>query len=232
MNMAAIGIAMGMGLGAVAGTPGALAIPTAVGPSGPASWSPGAMAPAPEATQLRVTTRILVVDHYEATRVGLGYAVLEHDRVRLARGDRVLSTGAFLELARERRLLRSESTQQVLVLSGGTARVGSTQLAVGRHGARMRGPTFEVVPTVTSDGAVHLWIDARLEDSVTLGWWGYRLDASPAAVVTELVARPGEEVIIASGRVTETSRDGGLLRRGSASHERDVLIVVGVELAR
>jgi hypothetical protein len=223
MNISAIALAVGMGLPAAAGIAPALDL------SGlPAPWW-GTIAASTEAAQVRVTARILVVDRDEATRAGLGYAVVGHDRVRLTRGDRVLGAGAFLELARERRLLRSESTQQVLVVSGGTARVGSTQLAVGPQGARTRGPVMEVVPTVAADGAVHLWIDARLEDSITWGWWGHRLDASPAAVTTELLARPGDEVIVASGRTTEAARAGGLLRRGSASHEREILIVIGVE---
>jgi hypothetical protein len=238
MNIVVFALGLGMGLPAALGVP--LPVPAAAGLMGPAdaglpgaataTATAGALTVADRAGQVRVTTRILVVDRDQATRAGVGYAVVGYDRVRLADGDRVLGSRAFLELARERRLLRSESTQQVLVLSGGAARVGSTRLAVGAHGTRTRGPTMEVVPTVSADGSVHLWIDARLEDSVTWGWWGHRLDASPAAVVTELLTRPGDEVIVASARVMEVSREGGFLRRGSASHEREVLIVVGVEL--
>jgi hypothetical protein len=209
----------------------------------PAATAADAVAVAAAPVQVRVTARILVVERDAATRAGLAYAVLGHDRVRLgghpANGG-VLAAGAegsagvfgataFLELLRERRLVRSESTQHVLVLSGGEARVASSQLAVDRHGVRIRGPAMAVVPTVAADGRVQLRVDARLEDTVSW-WWGLGLDASPVAVDTELLARPGEAVIIAGGTVTERSRESGLLRRGSANHERDVLVVIEVEV--
>jgi hypothetical protein len=212
----------------------------------PAATAADAVAVAAAPVQVRVTARILVVERDAATRAGLAYVVLGHDRVRLGghpasggvlapgSAGAVASAGvfgatAFLELLRERRLVRSESTQHVLVLSGGEARVASSQLAVDRHGVRIRGPAMAVVPTIAADGRVQLRVDARLEDTVSW-WWGFGLDASPVAVDTELLARPGEAVIIAGGTVTERSRESGLLRRSSATHERDVLVVIEVEV--
>jgi hypothetical protein len=201
--------------------------------------------------QVQVTARVVVVDREEATRVGLSYVVLGHDRVRVGAGARrgigagtrrgvdaaggsgvavdVLSATAFLDLVRQRRLVRSESTQQVLVMSGAEARVASSQVSVGRDMARTRGPSLTVVPTVGEDGLVHLWVRAGLDDVVSYGW-GYEVDGSPAAVDTEIVARAGEDVILASGSVLETTSERGVLRWGSATHDRDVLIVLKVEV--
>lgn len=196
----------------------------------------GAQAPAPSA-QVRVTARIVVVDREAATRAGLGYVVLGNDRVRIGSGSRgrdgvevdVLGARAFLELARDRRLIRSESTQQVLVMSGAEGYVASSELSVGRRTARTRGPSLVVVPTVREDGLVQLRVSARMEDEVRHGW-GYGVDGSPAAVDTEILARPGEDVIIGSSTVSETVSETGLLRWGSASEERDVLVVVRAEV--
>jgi hypothetical protein len=213
--------------------------------------------PAERPVNVQVTTRVMVVDREEATRVGLGYVVLGHDRVRVGNGGRagggtgwgtgagsragagsggsevvaaeVLGATAFLELVRQRRLVRSESTQQVLVLSGGEARVASSEVSVGRHMARTRGPSLTVVPTVGADGLVHLWVRAGLDDVVSYGW-GYEVDGSPASVETEIVARSGEDVILASGAVMESTSERGLLRWGGATRDRDVLIVLRVEV--
>jgi hypothetical protein len=198
---------------------------------------------------VQVTARVVVVDREEATRVGLGYVVLGHDRVRVGGGGNagggggwgtgmgtgggvgveVLGATAFLDLVRQRRLVRSESTQQVLVLSGGEARVASSEVSLGRNMARTRGPSLTVVPTVGVDGLVHLWVRAGLDDVVRYGW-GFEVDGSPASVDTEIVARPGEDVILASGAVMESTRERGLLRWGGATRERDVLIVLRVEV--
>jgi hypothetical protein len=144
-------------------------------------------------------------------------------------GVEVLGATAFLDLVRQRRLVRSESTQQVLVLSGGEARVASSEVSLGRNMARTRGPSLTVVPTVGVDGLVHLWVRAGLDDVVRYGW-GFEVDGSPASVDTEIVARPGEDVILASGAVMESTRERGLLRWGGATRERDVLIVLRVEV--
>jgi Flp pilus assembly secretin CpaC len=210
---------------------------------------------------VQVTARVVVVDREEAARVGLGYVVLGNDRVRVGDGGNagggtdagrgggtgwgrgvgpggsggvgveVLGATAFLDLVRHRRLVQSESTQQVLVLSGGEARVASSEVSLGRHMARSRGPSLTVVPTVEADGRVHLWVRAGLDDVVRYGW-GYEADGSPASVDTEIVARPGEELILASGTVTESTSERGLLRWGGATRDRDVLIVLRVEVGR
>jgi hypothetical protein len=202
---------------------------------------------------VQVTARLVVVDREEAARVGLGYVVLGHDRVRVGDGGnggggwgrgrgtgtgtgtggeaevKVLGATAFLDLVRQRRLVRSESTQQVLVLSGGEARVASSEVSLGRHMARTRGPSLTVVPTVGTDGLVHLWVRAGIDDVVHYGW-GLEVDGSPASVETEIVARPGEDVILASGAVMESTSERGLLRWSGGTRDRDVLIVLRVEV--
>ena len=194
----------------------------------------------PVSPQVRVTARMVVIDRDAFDRAGLAYVVLGNERVRVtaARGRATRGAGiaigthgvmAFLDAVRERRWTRSESTQQVLAASGAAARVASTQLTVGRHGARSQGPVLEVVPTVLEDGRVHLRVSARLEDAAAWGW-GYGLDGSPAAVDTEVVARDGEESIVASSNAVESTRESGLLRWGSAEQGRDVLISVRAEV--
>jgi hypothetical protein len=223
----------------------AMAVPLWAAPPGGAAVSPVDAAPvvSPDArpAHVQVTARVMVVDRDEATRVGLGYVVLDHGRVQVGAGrggggglavgigGDVLGAAAFLDLVRQRRLIRSESTQQVLVLSGGEARVASSEVSVGRHMARTRGPSLTVVPTVGADGLVHLWVRAGLEDVVRYGW-GWEADGSPAAVDTEIVARPGDDVILASGAVMETRSERGLLRWASATRDRDVLIVLRVDV--
>jgi hypothetical protein len=217
------------------------------------------VSPMERPVNVQVTARVVVVDREEAARVGLGYVVLGHDRVRVGDGGNsggggrmgtgwgtgwgtgtgagagggvgaeVLGATAFLELVRQHRLVRSESTQQVLVLSGGEARVASSELSLGRSMARTRGPSLTVVPTVGTDGLVHLWVRAGLDDVVHYGR-GFEVDGSPASVNTEIVARPGEDVILASGTVTESTSERGLLRWGGATRDRDVLVVLRVEV--
>lgn len=190
--------------------------------------------------QVRVTTRIVVVDRDALTRAGLAYVMVGNDRVRVSpTGQRRVRTGrvavgthgvtAFLEAVRESRWVRSESTQQVLTISGGEAVVSSTQLAVGRHAARTRGPSLAVVPNVLPDGSVHLWVSTRLEDAVSYAW-GYVVDGSPAAVETELIAGDGEEVILATSSAVESTRESGLLSWGGGEQGRDVLVSVRAQV--
>jgi hypothetical protein len=227
----------------------AMAVPLWTASPGVAAVTPAAavsvVSPNDRPAHVQVTARVLVVDREQATRVGLGYVVLGHDRVRVGGaggggrggggglavgiGGDVLGATAFLDLVRQRRLIRSESTQQVLVLSGGEARVASREVSVGGHMARTRGPSLTVVPTVGPDGLVHLWVRAGLEDVVRYGW-GWEADGSPASVDTEIVARPGDDVILASGAVVETTSERGLLRWGGTTRDRDVLIVLRVEV--
>lgn len=195
--------------------------------------------------QVRVTARIVVVDREAFTRAGLAYVVLGNDRVRVsARGESGGRGGrgggievgthgvkAFLEAVRDRRWVRSESTQQVVTRSGGEAYVSSTDLSLDRPMARTRGPSLAVIPTVLADGSVHLRVSARLEDAVTYGR-GYGVDGSPAAVDTEVIARDGEELLLASGTSVETTRRTGLLQWGGGEQGRDVLIAVTADVLR
>lgn len=197
---------------------------------------------ATEVNNVRVTARIVVVDREAITRAGLQYVVADNDRVRVRstrgalRGARVPvgthGITAFLEALRESRWVRSESTQQVLTLSGSPAIVSSSQLAVARHGgARTRGPSLAVVPTVLADGTVRLQVSATMEDAVTSGW-GYRVDGSPAIVDSEVIAREGQELILATSSTVQSSREAGLLRWGTGERGRDVLVAVRAEVVR
>lgn len=189
---------------------------------------------------VRVTAQIVVVDRDALTRAGLSYVVLGNDRVRVSSNRRSGSRGArvrvgthgvtaFLDAVRDSRWVRSESTQQVLTISGGEGVVSATSLAVGRHAARTRGPSLVVSPSVLADGSVHLRVSARHEDAVTYAW-GYGVDGSPAAVDSEIIARDGEEVILASSSAVQSTRDSGLLHWGTAEQGRDVLVSVSARV--
>lgn len=203
---------------------------------------PGIFAPRSTAAQIapnthvRVTARIVVIDRDAFTRAGLEYVVLGTDRVRVSRDGRRASGGvhvhvgthgasAFLEAVRASQWIRSESTQQVLALSGAEALVSSTTLSVGRRAAHTRGPMLAVIPTVLEDGRVHLRVSARVEDAVTYPW-GYGVDGSPAAVETELIAASGEEMIVGSSSMVDSTRERGLLWWGTSEQGRDVLVAV------
>ncbi|HEX6306660.1 MAG TPA: hypothetical protein VFZ69_00660 [Longimicrobiales bacterium] len=194
----------------------------------------------PAAVHVRVTARTVIVDRDAFTRAGIAYVAIGNDRVHVSRTTQRPTRGAriavgthgltaFLEAARENRLLHSESTQQVLALSGAEAIVSSTTVSLGRRSARTTGPVLAVLPTLLEDGRIHLYVAARVEDSVS--WpWGYGVDGSPAAVETEVIARAGEEVILASSSITQQSRESGILRWAADEHGRDVLITVSVQV--
>ena len=194
--------------------------------------------------QVRVTARMVVVDRAALTRAGVGYRVMGHDRVRVGRaatGSRrgggarlragVYGVAAFLDVVRESRWIRSESSQQLLVLSGSEGRLASQSLAVGRFAARTRGPELVVAPTVEPDGTVRLRVSTRLEDTVRYGW-GWEADGSPAAVETEVVVPAGEEVLLASSSSVERTRDAGLLYWGDAEAGLEVLVAVTADPIR
>lgn len=198
------------------------------------------VAPAQAQAHVRVTARIVVVDREAFSRAGLAYVVLGNDRVRVsstgrrpARGVRMTvgthGVTAFLEAARQSRWVRSESTQQVLALSGSEAVVSSSDLMIDRRAARTRGPSLAVIPVVLPDGSVHLQVSTRLEDAVTYAW-GYGVDGSPAAVDTELIAGDGEEVLLASSSAAQSTRDSGMLSWGSGEQGRDVLVALTAEV--
>lgn len=190
---------------------------------------------------VRVTTRIVVIDSDAITRAGMSFTLLG-DRVhvasdgRRAGGMRIRAgtheAGAFLELVRANRWIRSESTQQVLTMSGAEAVVSSTSLSIGPRSARTRGPVLAVVPTVLDDGRVHMQLSTRVEDAVTFrrGYGVYGVDGSPAAVDTELIAASGEEIIVGSSSALQHTRESGLLWWGSAEQGREVLVSVRAEV--
>lgn len=199
-----------------------------------------AIATAPQPVQnVRVTARVVVIEQGSFTRAGLDYVVLGNERVRVGGSGRGAKSGvrvqvgthgvtAFLEAVRASRWIRSESTQSVLTISGGDAMITSSDLSMGRRSARTRGPALLVTPTVMEDGRVHLYVSTGLRDQADY-WWG-RVDGSPAAVETEIVARPGVEIILASSSAVQTTRASGILSWGGGEDATEVLVVVTAEV--
>jgi hypothetical protein len=208
-----------------------------------ALWAATPAVAQPDAhVHVRLTTRIVVVDREAVTRAGLSYHVLASDRVRLeSHGPRpgrrgsggpaagVLEVRAFLDVARDRRWVHAEHTQQIVTLSGTAARIRSTELEASRYGVRTSGPATTIVPTVLPDGRVRLRISTGVEDRF-VDLWGRADDGGPVAAEAEIVARPGEEVILASGASVETARDAGLVRLRHSDRGRDVLVMVTAEV--
>ncbi len=224
--------------------PATMPMPTTTGAT--ASADPGAGASvSPGVEHVRVTTRIIVVDREALTRAGLAYVLVGNDRVQVSASDRAGSrrsrgvrigvgthgVQAFLDAVRDSRWVRSESTQQILTISGGEGRVASQDLSVGRGVSRTQGPSLIVSPTALDDGSVHLRVSARIEDSVDYAW-GYGVDGSPAAVDSEVIARTGQEVVLASSSSVQSTREAGILSWGAAEHGRDVLVVMTAEVVR
>lgn len=205
--------------------------------------------PAPTATveQVRVHAHILLVDRTEATRVGLRYVqvgggMMGLDGSRPGRGGSVgggvvvtggvagIPVAAFIDLARQRGVLRSETRTQVLVVSGGSASVASGTASVGRWGTtRVRGPELLVTPTILEDGRVLLDVRARIRDEVT-GVYGYGVDGSPVDVATTVVVGAGEEATVGSMGTSTQRSDAGLLHWASSAGDLDVLVVLRPEL--
>jgi hypothetical protein len=193
----------------------------------------GAEAQAGAPVHVRVTAHVVVVDREAAARAGVSYVALADGRVQLTertgrRGGAAvqgpLGVRAFLDLARERRWTRSESTQTVLVVSGGAARVASLDAVHATFASRTRGPSLTVVPTVLADGSVHLRVRAGVEDRLETPWGGH--DASPAWVESEVVGRSGEEITVASSAVAVSGARRGVLHVATLDRTRDVLVVV------
>lgn len=190
--------------------------------------------------QVRLTTHTVVVDREAARRAGVSYVTLADGRVEVQgvpvrrRGATVAVQGplgirAFLDLARERRWTRSESTQMVLVRSGSEGGVASLEGTVGMYGGRARGPAIRVRPTVLPDGRIELELAGGIQDRTEPGW-GYGVDASPAWVETVVVVRDREPATVASSSTVQSTGRRGLLRIGSSERGTDVLIVVTPEI--
>jgi hypothetical protein len=197
-------------------------------------------AAAQSAANVRVSARIVVIEDETFTRAGLVYAVLGHDRVqvnangpRRGKGVRVQvgthGVKAFLEAVRNSNWLHTESTQQILTMSGAEALISSNDLSFNRRVAHSRGPSLLVTPTVMADGRVHLKVSARLEDRVDYAW-GNSADGSPALVETEVIARDGEEVILATSSAVQSTREAGILRWGAGQQGREMLVVVTAQV--
>jgi hypothetical protein len=212
---------------------------------GPAA-AEGQPAAAGEVEHVRVYAHILLVDRAEATRVGLRYVQvgggmigLDGSRpLRRGGGGGVVVTGgaagvpvsAFIDLARDRGVLRSETRTQVLVVSGGSASVASGTASVGRWGTtRVRGPELIVSPTVLEDGRVLIDVRARVRDEVT-GVYGYGADGSPVDVATTVVVGAGEEATVGSLSTSTQRWDTGVLRWASEAGDLDVLVVLRPEI--
>jgi hypothetical protein len=189
---------------------------------------------------VRVEARIVLLDREEARRVGLSYAQVGGGRILIEGGRRGgvgvggaltgLPFTAFVDLARERRLVRSDSRMQVLTLSGSGASLASGSVSMSGWGSsRVEGPELEVFPTLLQDGRIQLEVRARSRDEVT-DPYGYRADGSPVDVATVVIVRPGEEATIGNVQVVEDTRDAGLLRWRSSSGSRDVLVSLRAEV--
>lgn len=186
------------------------------------------------ATHVRVEARILLLDRAELRHAGLDYVQVGGGRIALAGRSRGgvradpggISVSAFVQLARSRRVLRSESTLQVLTLSGSPASLSSGSVTMsGWGGARAEGPELLVTPTVLEDGSVRLEVRARLRHEAR-SVYGDPVDGSPVDVATTVVVRAGEPATLGSARVQTETRDAGLLRWEDRSGSREVLVVL------
>lgn len=200
----------------------------------------------PDPKHVRVHAQIVLIDREEAQRVGLRYAQAGGGRIWVSgagatgrrRGVGVsgdvagIPVSAFVDLARNKRLLRSETQTQITTLSGSTAEIGSGTLAMGPWGAsRSAGPELIVTPTVLPDGRVQLAVRAKLRDEVTVPYpFGYSVDASPVDVATTVIVEPGQEATVGSMNTATEHRDTGLLRWEDFSGSRDVLVVLKPEI--
>ena len=194
--------------------------------------------------QVRVHAHIILLDAVDARRAGLRYVQVGNGRLR-PEGSGVRMTGrgvsvagdvagipvsAFVDLARDRRVLRSETRTQVMALSGSSAVIGSgTMQAGGWAGSRVRGPQLVVAPTVLPDGRVRLEVRARVRDEYT-GPYGYPVDGSPMDAATTVVVEPGQDATVASLRTATSESDAGFLRWRDASGEREILVVLRPEI--
>ena len=200
--------------------------------------------PESDPQHVRVHAQIVLIDRAEAQRAGLRYVQVGGGRIWIGGGrdgHRTSGVGAsgkvggipvsaFVDLASNKRLLRSETQTQVTTLAGSTAAISSGSLSVGPWGAsHTAGPELVVTPTVLPDGNIQLQVQARLRDEATVPY-GYSLDASPVNVATTVVVRPGEEATVGSISIATEHKDAGLLRWEDASGSRDVLVVLKPEL--
>jgi hypothetical protein len=195
----------------------------------------------PHPPHVRVHVRIVLIDRAEARRVGLRYVQAGGGRIRVegrggsgvgvSGGVAGVPVSAFLDLARKKRLLTSETRTQITTLSGSTASIGSGSLrVVDPWGtSRAQGPELVVTPTVLPDGHVRLDVRARLRDEVA-GAYGYGVDASPVDAATTVIVRPREEATLGSVQTATLRRDTGVLRWEDVSGSRDVLVVLTPEI--
>ena len=191
----------------------------------------------PRQPTVRVAARVVLLDRSEARRAGLEWVQVGGGRIRVVGSGRRGGVGAagdvggvpvsaFIALASERRLVRSDTRMQVTTLSGSGASIASGSLSIGAWGStRTSGPELVVTPTVLEHGAVRLDVRVRLRDELT-GVYGETADASPVDAATTVVVRPGEEATIGNVAVSEQRSDTGILRWESASRDRDVLVVL------
>ncbi|CAA9370892.1 MAG: hypothetical protein AVDCRST_MAG89-4582 [uncultured Gemmatimonadetes bacterium] len=190
---------------------------------------------------VRLTSRTVVIDRQAAMRAGVSYVDVGGGRLGFSvppgrRGGTVAVQGplgvrAFLEIARERRWTRSESSQMVMVASGSEGRVSSLSGTVSPYEVSSRGPVLRVSPRVMPDGRVELALATGVEDRRE-SVWGYGVDASPAWAETVIVARPGEPVVVASSTQGTSTRGSGILHVGSRDRNVETFIVVTAEVVR
>lgn len=199
-------------------------------------------APATEApANVRVSAHVVLIDRSAASRAGLEMLQVGDGRMRVARrgtggvaiDGRVMGmpVAAFIGLARERGVVRSESRLHVVTASGSSGRIAGVRLGVDRHGlASESGPELHVVPTLLADGRIRLEVNAGRRET-RRGLYGEAVGASPAMATTTVIVRPGAQATVGTIAVATERRDAGLLHWRRERSETDALIVLAAEPA-
>lgn len=215
-----------------------LAPPTARAQAPTVLYEAGRATPA----QVRVHAQIFLLDAVETRRAGLGYVQVGNGRLQPLAGPRGrrggitvggdaggISVSAFIDLARDRRVLRSDTRTQVLAMSGSPAMIGSGTLqAGGWRGSRVRGPQLMVIPTVLPDGRVRLDVRARIRDEYTGPY--HSVDGSPLDAATTVVVEAGKDATVGSLQTRTAESDAGFLSWRDVSTEREILVVLRPEI--
>ena len=226
--------------------PALAALALAAGAAPAAAQQP--VAPPAPGGNVQVEAHVVFLDRAAARRVGLRYLQVGNGRVQVEGGrrrgdrDRVRKDGgvtvgvggdvagipvqAFVEIARDERVLRSESRSVVTVADGALGSVSSGTVQLGPWGAsRTRGPELVVIPHLLGDGRVRLDVQVRERDEA-IGPFGYGVDGSPVSTRTSVVVRSGEAATVGTLQASERRSDVGIVRWGSEEGERDVLVVL------
>lgn len=205
-------------------------------PLGRVAAQEAAGAQPPEHVAVEATT--VVLDERRASRLGLDGLVLASPGDELATrgrggstvrvGSRVggLDVTAWLELVRDGRAARRESTQRIVVLSGAAAELSGQHSLVGMYGEAVQaGPALWVQPVALEDGRVRLRLWTTVGD-VRAARPGTLEQYVPVETSTEIVVPSGTPVLIAHSQLSDQRARSGLLERGSTSSSTEAWVVV------